>query len=464
MKELIRHILCEQIDKKKRGKWSDEDLESEAKKYQNRGDFQKYSNSAYIVSRNRGKDFFNKITNHMVNQLNYWTEDDLRVEASKYKTKKEFRLNNPQAYGAALRKGEDFYNEITSHMEELHKDWTDENLRKEALKYEVYSDFINLSPSAYQIAKKKRSTEFLQDITKHMSKTVRWTDESLKNEAAKYKTRGEFQKNNPVAYTTALRRGILDDICSHMQRAGSKYLRYIYAYEFPDNSVYVGLTYDLDERNRAHMNSPTSTVYLHMQNTGLKPNRKTVTGLLDSQEASKAETRILDEYEKKGWIVLNRAKTGALGGSTLFWTEDRIKSEIEKYKTLNDFYINVPSAFQALRKLGKEKFYLLTKKLKRVQEKLSDKEIETLAKMYSNKMSFHKDQPKAYSQAKRKGEEFFNKITSHMKNQHTYWTDEMLRNESLKYSSRNGFAKGSPSAYTTARRRGLLDLFFPKRK
>jgi hypothetical protein len=79
-------------------------------------------------------------------------------------------------------------------------------------------------------------------------------------------------------------------------------------------------------------------------------------------------------------------------------------------------------------------------------------------------MTFYKEDSNAYAQSKRKGDEFFNKITSHMKNQHTYWTDEMLRDESLKYSSRNGFAKGSPSAYTTARKRGLLDSFFPKGK
>jgi len=341
--------------------------------------------------------------------------------------------------------------------------WTDDELRKEALKYEVYSDFINQSPSAYQTAKKKRSKEFLEDITKHMSKTTRWTDEALKNEASKYKTRGEFQINNPVAYTTSLRRGILDDICSHMERAGSKYLRYIYAYEFPDNSVYIGLTYNLDERHISHMNSPTSTVFIHMQNTGLVPIRKTVTELLDSQEASKTETRILDEYEKKGWKVLNRAKTGNLGGTTLFWTEERIKNEIKKYKTLNDFYLGSSSAFQALRKLGKEKYEELTKNLKKTKEKLSDEEIEILAGMYDNKMDFFKSEPKAYSQAKRKGQEFFDKVTSHMVNQKTYWTDEMLKDESSKYPTRNKFAKGSPSAYTTSRRRGLLDKFFPKK-
>jgi hypothetical protein len=34
--------------------------------------------------------------------------------------------------------------------------------------------------------------------------------------AKKYKTRSEFQKNDPAAYSTSRRKGILDEICSHM--------------------------------------------------------------------------------------------------------------------------------------------------------------------------------------------------------------------------------------------------------
>lgn len=37
----------------------------------------------------------------------------------------------------------------------------------------------------------------------------------LRKEALKYNTRGSFQKGSK-AYQAALRRGLLDDICSHM--------------------------------------------------------------------------------------------------------------------------------------------------------------------------------------------------------------------------------------------------------
>lgn len=341
--------------------------------------------------------------------------------------------------------------------------WTDDELRKEALKYEVYSDFINLSPSAYQTAKKKKSSEFLKDITSHMSKTTRWTDEALKNEAAKYKTRGEFQKNNPVAYTTSSRRGILDDICSHMEKAGSKYLRYIYVYEFPDNSVYVGLTFNLDKRNLGHMTQPNSSVYQHMILTGYKPKIKSISELLDKDKASEIEGKMVEKYKSEGWNILNRAKTGALGGSALKWTDEEIKNEVRKYTTLNDFITKSPSAFQALKNKGRDYYEEITKDLDRVIVKLSDEELKNIASQYQDKMSFIKKEPKAYSQSKRKGDDFFNRITSHMIAKKIRWSDEMLHRESQKYKSRNAFAKGSPSAYTTARRRGLLDSFFPKK-
>ena len=48
-----------------------------------------------------------------------------------------------------------------------------------------------------------------------------WTFEKLKNAASKFKKRGEFQKNNFLAYILAYNRGILDDVCSHMPKPRS---------------------------------------------------------------------------------------------------------------------------------------------------------------------------------------------------------------------------------------------------
>jgi predicted GIY-YIG superfamily endonuclease/cytochrome c553 len=458
MKELIRHILREV-----KQKWTDDSLEQEAKKYESRGDFQKNSNSAYIVARNRGKEFFDKITQHMTNKLEYWSEDDLRDIALKYNTKKEFREKNPKASGAARRKGKDFYDTITSHMDNLQrKPWSDDDLRKEASKYSNLTDFTKLSPSAYVISRRK-GDEFFNSITSHMSRQTQWTDEMLKNEALKYKTRGEFQKNSNAAYLSAKNRGILDDICTHMERAGSKYLRYIYVYEFPDKSVYVGLTYNLNERNQSHTTQPTSSVYQHAKLIGFNPKMKSISELLDKDEAAEVENKMIEKYKSEGWTILNKAKAGALGGSTLKWTDDAIKNEISKYETLNDFIVKSPSAFNAAKKRGKDFLTDVTKNLIKVQIKLTDEELQDIASKYINKMDFIKNEPRAYSQAKRRGDDIFNKITNHMIIQKIKWPDDMLEKESKKYKSRSEFSKGNPSAYVTSKNRKLLDKFFPKR-
>ena len=103
----------------------------------------------------------------------------------------------------------------------------------------------------------------------------------------------------------------------HMEPVGNLYNRLIYAYEFPDNHVYVGLTFNLSKRDRSHMKKNTSPIYLHMVKTGLKPIRKSLTDFMDIKEAQKKENEILQSYIKKGWKPLNRAKTGSLGGKYL---------------------------------------------------------------------------------------------------------------------------------------------------
>ena len=45
----------------------------------------------------------------------------------------------------------------------------------------------------------------------------RYSDQDLKAAAQKYKTRSEFSKAEKTKYNTAANRGILDEICSHMQ-------------------------------------------------------------------------------------------------------------------------------------------------------------------------------------------------------------------------------------------------------
>jgi hypothetical protein len=452
--------ITSHMEKLKRDKWTDDELRQEALKYNTKAEFAKNSPSASQIANRRGKEFWDEVTSHMTPIIHMWTDDELRQEALKYNTKSEFRDKSPNAHQVAMNRGKEFWDDVTSHMEILNRKWTDDDLRKEASKYETLADFWRFSSSAARTAM-DRGREFYDDITSGLKKITQWTDEMLKDEALKYKTMPEFRKQSPNAYQAADSRKILKDITTHMELTGSKYKRLIYAYEFPDNNVYVGLTYNLNRRDKGHMKRGTSAVYLHMEKTGLAPIRKSKTVYINREEAKDMEGKILQDYKDKGWNILNRAKTGGLGGGTKKWTKENIQKESLKYDNLSDFYKFAPSAINAAKSFGQDFYNQVTSHMNKKITYWSDEMLKDEALKYQTKQDFRDNNERAYNTAKRRGEDFYNQITSHMKPQRTYWSDEMLRDESSKYETRTKFARNNPSAYATARRRGLLDSLFP---
>ena len=78
-----------------------------------------------------------------------------------------------------------------------------------------------------------------------------WTKERCYDIALKYDTRKEFSKH--VAHKIAQKHNWLDEICYHMKIIGNIKKRCIYAIEFSDNNVYVGLSYNYEKRFLEHL-------------------------------------------------------------------------------------------------------------------------------------------------------------------------------------------------------------------
>lgn len=142
-----------------------------------------------------------------------WTFAKLQAEALKYKTRVEFQKNSPSAYQMAWRRK--ILNQICTHMEYTCYPWTNEELEEEALKYKTRREFELGSENAYNAALRRG---IMDKICIHMEYFYRsWTNDELTEEALKYRTRKGFCRGNQAAYQIALNRGILDKICSHMK-------------------------------------------------------------------------------------------------------------------------------------------------------------------------------------------------------------------------------------------------------
>lgn len=130
----------------------------------------------------------------------------------------------------------------------------------------------------------------------------------------------------------------------------NKQKRLIYSYEFPDEHVYVGLTCYPQKRNYFHMNCKDSQVHKYMNKTGFIPNRKFLTEYIDVKNAQKQEGKWVKKYQNWGWNILNKIKTGSIGGSVVYWTKEKCKKEALKYDDRVTFAKKSTSAYISARK------------------------------------------------------------------------------------------------------------------
>lgn len=99
-----------------------------------------------------------------------------------------------------------------SKLIELFPDETNKNLS--VILNKSVSAIINKSTRLGLKKSKKHKSILISKRNKSIGRDL--TIDNLKNIALCYKTRSEFQLNDPSAYSTSCKMGILDDVCSHM--------------------------------------------------------------------------------------------------------------------------------------------------------------------------------------------------------------------------------------------------------
>lgn len=214
------------------------------------------------------------------------------------------------------------------------KHWTKEKCQEVSLKCVSRSDFKKKYKGSYESC---RVNNWLDDVCSHMEKLKKdsgyWTKEKCHNESLKYNTKIDFQKYSPVAYKTSIKNKWIDDICKHMIRLGNRKHKCIYSYEFSDNSVYIGLTYHIIKRMNDHKNDINSSVFKHIEKTNISPTFKQLTDYVNVDIAVKLEGEYVQKYKDDGWNILNKAKTGSIGGVPIKWTKEKCLEEALKYNS-----------------------------------------------------------------------------------------------------------------------------------
>lgn len=222
--------------------------------------------------------------------------------------------------------------------------WTYERCKAAAKKCKSRSEFWRKYISAYS---KSIKNGWLNEICSHMERpsTIKYTKEIIIKEALKYKTRYEFKKKNNPIYEAAQRNNFLNESCKHMIYLGNRFIRCVYAYEFSDNHVYVGLTHDVNERYISHISQ--GPVKEHMDKTGLTFVIKQLTKYIPIEQAQEKEGYWQRKYMREGWIALHKAKPGGIGGSLIKWTKNNCIVVSLKCKTRTEFQNKFPGAYRS---------------------------------------------------------------------------------------------------------------------
>lgn len=438
--------------------WTPEAVAAEAKRYKTRTEFQQKAYGAYEAALRRYGNL-DAICAHMVSgrKLNrQWTREKIEELAKGCENLSEFRQKHRLAYRAVSKND---WHDLVANLPRASKPkgwWTLPRVSKEAAKYQTRTAFMKDSGAAYTAAHRNG---WLDDVCGHMQSSQKpmryWTREQVLKEAKKYSSRTDFLTSSAGAYAAATRSDYLDEACAHMQKKGSQYERAIYAFEFEDNSVYVGLTFDYDVRLKEHR-----TQNKHVGNKLKKVPAKYVrfNKWMALEEAGKEEAEVIESYRNRGWKILNRMKAGGVGSRPKKWSYEEIKKLAARYDTVKEFTIANPSAYTIA--LKHRWWNEISQHMVRAVEhgKWTLEALTSEAHKYSSRVDFKKNNPGAYSAAHKKG--WLDLVCQHMEylvNPNDYWTKERVLAEAQKYRIRVVFQKDSTAAYQKAWKEGWLE-------
>ncbi len=322
----------------------------------------------------------------------YMTNQELLDIASEYDRPTHIIKKNITLYNLLQKRG--LLNDVKYKVGKAIT-YTDEEVLNEGSKYDSPTDFEKGNPKMYSVSVKRKLNKVIN--YKKGYKMIYYTDEDIINGGLKYDNPVDYFKNEQNLYCAGQRRGLLRQIKYKVGYIGNRIKRLVYVYEFSDNSVYVGLTYNEKKREIEHSVMGKTPVSKHIRKTGLTPIKKIISdGYIDSHVAQEIEKDLIMEYQLNGWNILNRNGGGTLGGNTIKWTEEVIREKIKECEYIEDIIKKFGDSFKtAAKRVGI--YDEITKDLpNRVNYWNKDKAL-SIAKNYNSIRDFKKDYEGLYS-------------------------------------------------------------------
>lgn len=256
--------------------------------------------------------------------------------------------------------------EISRHLSEANSPYTEEEMIEDAKRFKTRAywradGIVTRQAGGFSCygSATKRGRDFMRQCCAHMihgavglQRNLRYSDEELIQSAKPYQHRKQWKTAQKAHYSAAWHRGILDQCCAHMTPAASPYAGdyVVYAYEFADHHVYVGITFVSDRRQVQHR--VTGPVFDHAILCQEYTHKIVEHDLPSPQAAGEAEKKWIDQYQAEGWALLNKAKPGGTGGIHTKWDKETVCAEARKYATKQEWIDKSQFTYRLAKKMG----------------------------------------------------------------------------------------------------------------
>ena len=425
--------------------------------------------AASAAARRNG--WFDEITSHMKRRRSVskvLTMQECLEIASKHSTKTEFRRKDGPAYRAAKKNG--WYELAIAHMKPTRRSngdradgyWTKARCLEVSKKFNSKSELRAAFP---YVANKGFAEGWWVEMTAHMDvqrlSNGYWTKEACADVARQYELRSDFKKADGSAYLIANRKGWLDEICDHMRYVGNRNSRCVYQIIFSDKSIYIGLTYDAQERLANHKLRTKSLRKKFAQYSY----QYQVSEYMDADAAAEEEKRLIAESRESGFEVLNKNRGGSLGGAEGIWTKAKCKQTALEFETKARLKEAEAGCYGKMRKEGwLEELCAHMRPGDRGgwgasrEKKWTKDNCALAAQKYSTRTEFARNSTSAYSSAWSNG--WLDEICAHMtelQKPHGYWEEKRIALVAKSCKTKKEFYTDHKSAYMAAQKLGLID-------